>query len=171
MFWRRARHNEEGEPRATDERALAPVRIYTLDGVIEGWVDIAHHRLSDLLNLEDLLSVSRVEASPTDADWFVVERDQMLIVVPPPRETDRQTRLHRLKRPMKAEVGPYAVRGFVHLIAGIVLDAMLARSGQHFLPLTDVYVSEPSQAISERHGTVLINVRISRERLKLEVEE
>lgn len=36
---------------------------------------------------------------------------------PPPRETDRQTRLHRLKRPMHAEVRPYAVRGFVHLIA------------------------------------------------------
>jgi hypothetical protein len=171
MIWRRSRRTKQDSTEPVLERQLAPVRIYTIDGTIDGWVDIARQRLSDLLNLEDLLSVSRVAASPIDADWFVVERDEMLIVVPPPRETDRQTRLHRLKRPMRAEVGPYAVRGFVHLIAGIVLDAMLSRSAQHFLPLTDVSVDDPAQSLSEQHDTVLINVRISRERLKLEVLE
>lgn len=171
MFFRRSRRSKEAPTETAVERQFAPVRIYTIDGTIDGWVDVARQRLSDLLNVEDLLSVSRVDVSPADADWFVVERGEMLIVVPPPRETDRQVRLHRLKRPMQAEVGPYAVRGFVHLIAGIVLDAMLARSGQHFLPMTDVSVDDPAQSLSEQHATVLINVRISRERLKLEVLE
>ena len=171
MFWRRSPRGGKDPTPPVPEPTLAPVRIYTTDGTIEGWVDIARQRLSDLLNVEDLLSVSRVEASPTDDDWFVVERDQMLIVVPPPREVDRQIRLHRLKRPMHAEVGPYAIRGFVHLIAGITLDAMLARSAQYFLPLTDVSVTDPAQSLIEQHHTVLVNVRISRERLKLEVLE
>jgi hypothetical protein len=150
---------------------LAEVRIYTATDTIEGWVDVDRQRLSDVLNVEDLLSVSRVAVGPRGEDWFVVDREQMLIVVAPPRPTDRKVRLHRMKRPVMIQTGPYEVRGSVHLIAGIALDPMLARSRQYFLPVTDARIIDPVREIDDDCDVALVNVRVARERLKLEVVE
>lgn len=49
MFWRRSSEDEsELEPTADARGELAPVRIFTVYTTIEGWVDVAGQRLSDV---------------------------------------------------------------------------------------------------------------------------
>lgn len=175
MFWRRKAENDLAE--AVDENApsqasgdLAPVRIFTLDAVIDGWVRIGGQRLSDILNVEDLLSVSSKQTEPLDSDWFVIEREHMLAVVPPSHTSDRSVRLHRVRRRVLAETGHYTVRGLVHMIAGIDLDPMLARSRQHFLPITDAWVtSSVFTELNEEHRALLLNVAAPGRQIRLEV--
>lgn len=150
--------------------ALAPVRILTIDSAIDGWIDLTGQRMSDVLNVEELLSVSRVAIAPSNSDWFVVEREQMLLVVPPPHVSDRSIRLHRVKRRIDIASGHYSVRGMVHLVAGIELDPFLARSRQYFLPVTDSQVTSTAwPELAEYHPALLVNVRNTTHRLKLEV--
>lgn len=175
MFWRRKAEDDLAE--AVDEEApsqgsgdLAPVRIFTLDAVIDGWVRIGGQRLSDILNVEDLLSVSSKPTEPLDSDWFVVEREHMLAVVPPSHTSDRNVRLHRVRRRVVAETGHYTVRGLVHMIAGIDLDPMLARTRQHFLPITDAWVtSSVVTELNEEHRALLLNVAAPGRQIRLEV--
>ena len=47
-------------------------------------MEVGSQRLSDLLNAEDTLSVSRVRDDPTNADWQAIDREDMMIVVAPP---------------------------------------------------------------------------------------
>ena len=175
MFWKRKDSDDEGEPTAVDDVPgdLAPVRIFTVDTIIEAWIDLpGGQRLSDILNVEELLSVSRVPRDPTASHWFVLERDQMLLVVPPPHISDRTARLHRVKRRILVHSGDYEVKGMVHMIAGIGLDPYLARSRQHFLPLTDAWVTSTEQTeVNEQHPALLVNVRSTTQRLQLQVLE
>ena len=173
MFWRRRGSEPEGEAEEAAARdALAPVRVYTTNATIDGWIDLQGQRLSDLLNVEDLLSVSRVDSAPNDDHWFVIDRADMLIVVPPPHVSDRLARLHRVKRRIVVQIGHYSVRGLVHMIAGIGLDPFLARSRQHFLPVTDASVTSAERTeLEERYPALLVNVRNTAEQLRLEVLE
>lgn len=175
MFWRRKGAEADQEPLATAEAprdTLAPMRIFTADSTIDGWIQLAGQRLSDVLNVEELLSVSRVPNAPTDSHWFVIDRDDMLLVVPPPHTSDRIMRLHRVKRPIRAVSGHYLVRGMVHLMAGIGLDPFLARSGQYFLPMTETWITSRERPdVDEQHPALLLNVRSTAQRLKLEVLE
>ena len=174
MFWRRKGSEPEREPaeaRAPEGRdALQPVLIYTPNATVQGWIDLRGQRLSDVLNVEELLSVSRVPSDPIDDQWFVMEREEMLMVVPPPHVSDRLARLHRVKRRILVHSGNYTVRGMVHMVAGLALDPFLARSRQHFLAVTDVSVTNVDRPeLEERHPTLLVNVRSPKQRLKLEV--
>lgn len=176
MFWWRREADDQREaapgPAETSGDDLAPVRIFTADSILDGWVQLLGQRLSDVVNVEDLLSVSRVPVAPTQADWQVVEREHMLLVVPPPVPADRRLRRHRVRRPILALSGHYVVRGMVHMIAGIALDAFLARSGQHFLPLTETRVtSTQRRELDEQHAALLVNVRSTAQPLQLEVVE
>lgn len=82
MLWKRPKSKPNEEPPERPGGGLEPVRIFTTDTIIDGWVDTGGQRLSDILSAEDLLSVSPPR-DPTEADWFVVERERMLLVVPP----------------------------------------------------------------------------------------
>ena len=170
MFWKRP--SPEPEPSPSEPRpSLEPVRIFTPDAIINGWVEAGGQRLSDILSAEDLLSVAKV-ADPTASDWLVVERDRMLLVVPPPRTSDRALRPHRVKRPILVLSGHYAVRGRVHMIAGIALDPFLARSERHFLPVTEAWItSSERREVNEQHPALLVNVRSTAQRLQLKVVE
>ncbi|MDX6532301.1 MAG: hypothetical protein QOI85_1056 [Chloroflexota bacterium] len=170
MFWKR-KAADRPEPVAAGEReALAPVRIYTADAIINGWVDLAGQRLSDVLNVEELVSVSSVPAQPTDDEWTAMERADLLLVVPPPHIADRRLRSHRVKRNMLVLSGHYVIRGLVHMVPGISLDSFLARSRQHFLPLTDTLVTSSKRSeIEDRHAALLVNVRSTAQELELEV--
>jgi hypothetical protein len=60
----------------------------------------------------------------------------------------------------------------VHLIAGIDLDPHLARSGRHFMALTDAWVrSHVQRDLDERHRELLVNVRSTIGALQLNVME
>lgn len=127
--------------------------------------------MSDILNVEELLSVAHVP-HPTERDWVVVEREHVLLAALPPHAGDPAVRRHRVKRPIIAQIGDYTVRGKVHLIAGIQLDPFLARSGQHFLPITETLVTSTSRPdVAEQHLALLVNVRRPDQPVRLEVVE
>ena len=172
MFWkRRAAPDREGAPGPPAED-LAAVRIFGSIAVIDGWVDLAGQRLSDVLNREDRLRVASTANQPAENQWIPMERADMLLVVPPPHSPDLRLRRHRVKRDILVLSGHYVVRGLVHMMPGIQLDPFLARSGQHFLPLTDTRVTSTAWAeVDERHPTLLVNVRSTTHSLKIEVLE
>jgi len=168
MFWRRNRPAAN----AATPIALSPVRIFTTDSTIDGWVDLFGQRLSDVLNAVDSLNVSGVPVPLDESDWFVTNRERMLLVVPPPQASDRPLRRHRVKRRLLALSGHYVVRGVVHMVAGIELDPFLARSGQHSLPITKAWITSTERPeIDEQQAALLINVRNTSQRLQLEVLE
>lgn len=172
MFWRRReseRVNQSDAEQASDT-PLTPIRVFTAADTIDGWVDLDRQRLSDVLNAEELLSVARSPQPSGEAEWQAFEREQLFVVVPPPLETGQRLRRHRVRRRLRAEVGHYRINGITHLIAGIALDPFLARSGQHFLPVTDAWVTS-TQRPEEEHPALLVNVRLPGQPLKLEVTE
>ena len=172
MFWKRKDADRPESVAASGGDALAPVRIYTADDTIDGWVYLAGQRLSDVLNVEELFSVSSVPIRPAQQDWVAIERSEALLVAAPPRIGDRRLRSHRVKRNTLVLSGHYVVRGLVHMVPGISLDAFLARSRQHFLALTDTLVTSSQRSeIGARHPALLVNVRSTAQQLKLEVLE
>jgi hypothetical protein len=182
-FWRRNNQSVDPEsdpsllgPDGESSRAtgtLSPIRIYTHDdGVIDGWTEVGNQRLSDLLNAEDTLSVSRVADDPSDDDWQAIDRDDMMIVVAPPQVSPRQLRVHRHKMEMRANCAQYAITGTVHLIPGNRLDRQVLRTRQHFLPITDASgaAAAAPQAPIE-NATLLLNIVNVSEDLSLSVIE
>jgi hypothetical protein len=179
MFWRRKTEQQEDpaaeappvvEPPPHGE--LVPIRIVTESEVLDGWTHVGSQRLSDLLNGEDMLSVSRVEERPTDDDWQAIDRDRMLLVVAPPHTSHRQLRVNRQKRTIWAQSAHYAIRGTVHLIPGNRLDRTVLQTRQHFLPITDAQVVIPSRPdVAEEHEVILLNLVNADPDLKLEVAE
>lgn len=171
MFWRRrnerARDERSEEESPTDDAlsvapagTLVPIRIYTMDDeVVDGWTRLGAQRLSDLLNGEDELGVSRVPDDPTDSDWQAVERESMMLVVAPPHQSPRQLRVYRQKREVTARSAHYELQGTVHLIPGNRLDRTVLRTRQHFVPFTDataVTVARPHDP--EENQTILLNI-------------
>jgi hypothetical protein len=181
MFWRRQPPEpDDAEPEALGEPShdlalhgeLVPIRIVTEDAVLDGWTQVGSQRLSDILNAEDVLSVSRVDHEPSEDDWVAIERDHMMLVVAPPHTSPRQLRVHRHKREISAQSASYAVRGTVHTIPGNRLDRTVLRTRQHFLPITDARVVTANQPdVEEEHEVVLINVINAGEDLTLDVAE
>jgi hypothetical protein len=181
MFWRR----KTEQPGERDPGALAPpprdlpphgelvpIRIVTEDEVLDGWTHVGSERLSDLLNGEDMLSVSRVEDQPREDDWQAIDRERMLLVVAPPHTSHRQLRVNRQKRKIRAQSAHYAVQGTVHLIPGNRLDRTVLQTRQHFLPITDAQVVIPSRPdVEEDHDVVLLNIVNVDADLKLEVAD
>lgn len=170
VFWKRKEKAEAPPPTESPQGGqMAALRIYTADATIDGWLELDHRqRLVDLLNVEDLVSVASVPTEPGPDAWSVVDREDMLVVVPPPHATNRAMRPHRVRRRIFARVGDYRIDGIVHLIAGIELDPFLARSGQYFLPVTQAHVAEVAAPDrDEAYETVLINVRTPGRELQL----
>jgi hypothetical protein len=180
MFWRRKTEQRgERDPGALAEPPVAaqphgelvPIRIVTENEVLDGWTHVGSERLSDLLNAEDMLSVS-IEERPTEDDWQAIDRDRMLLVVAPPHTSHRQLRVNRQKRKIRAQSAHYAVQGTVHLIPGNRLDRTVLQTRQHFLPITDAQVVIPSRPdVEEEHDVVLLNIVNVDADLKLEVAD
>ncbi|MEP6680978.1 MAG: hypothetical protein ABJB65_05810 [Chloroflexota bacterium] len=178
MFWRRkAEQQEEPEQEPSPgllvepvapRSDLVPIRIVMEDEVLDGWTHAGSQRMSDLLNGEDMLSVSLVEDDPTETDWKAIERERILLVVAPPHASPRQLRVHRQKRKIRAQSAYYAVAGSVHLIPGNSLDMTMLRTRQHFLPITEARVVMPSEPdIEVEHEVVLVNLVDADEDLKM----
>ncbi len=167
MFWKRKVAADREVAAAED---LAAVRIFSSIALIDGWVELDGRRLSDVLNVQDLLSVASTPSRPGDNEWMAMKRADMLLLVPPPQIADLRLRRHRVKRNILVLSGHYVVRGLVHMMPGIQLDHFLARSGQHFLPLTDAWVTSTAwPEVDERHPALLVNVRSTAQSLKIEV--
>jgi hypothetical protein len=136
--------------------SLQPIRLFTADRCIEGWVVAAEERITDLLNQRESIRVC-VDAA-NDA-WDTVSRDDLLLVAPPAQVSNPQRRVHRRKHRLLALVGPYVVNGVAHLAPGTDLDPYLLRTRQRFLPMTNATVTHRTDHELEQDlPVVIVNV-------------
>jgi hypothetical protein len=136
-------------PVASD--VFEPVQVFTRFERIRGEIDPNGRRMTDLLNAQPALSV-RLE----NGVWKLVDRDEILVVAPPPYKSNPQMRVHRRKRRVLARVGPYDVIGTAHTIPGIDLEPTLLRTRQHFLAITGAYIRDAREPDFEQDLAVAI---------------
>jgi hypothetical protein len=126
------------------------VQLFTADGRADVQLLAGPDRVTDLLNA---VAPVRLRA-PRGADamvgnsWIEVddeERDEILAVVPPPRTTDPQRRLHRLPQWVSMRVGSYVVSGDAHVPAGAEATGFLLRHRPHFVALTKATIRSAGQ--------------------------
>lgn len=122
-------------------------------------------RITDLLSAADLLRLRRAateEDLPRDGARTKIDLDQLLVVVPPHRATDRARRLHRSPQEVRVRVGPYLVIGAAHLPPGVRPTAFLMRHPQRFLPLTRVMIRHVGGGREETSVPVaIVNLGVS----------
>ena len=147
------------DPHAVD------VRLFTIDGTGDVQLLAGGARVTDLLNAAEPVMLR----APRDADamvgnsWVEVdedERDEILAVLPPPRTTDAQKRLHRLPQEVSMRVGGYVVTGEAHVPAGAEATGFLLRHRPHFVPLTHATIrqgGEPEVSVP----VAIVNLRVA----------
>lgn len=160
-FWNVRRGRSAG---ATDGSAarevqahLEPIRLFRATDTVDGWLVVGGERVTDLLNLRESLRICTDARSDT---WATVEREDLLLVAPPPLGAPTGRAIHRHKRRVMASVGPYTVEGIVHLPPGLPLDPFLLRTRQHFMPMTNAIVTATARAHEpgETYPVVVLNV-------------
>jgi hypothetical protein len=125
-------------------------------GRLDRWIVAVEERVTDLLNQRETL---RICTDPAADRWSSVDRDDLLLVASPPMPMPTGRAIHRQKRRVLAQVGPYSVEGIVHMPPGMPLDPFLLRTRQHFLPLTRAVVSSSDASESgDAYQVVLVNV-------------
>ena len=121
-------------------------------------------RLTDMLNDHDeiVLVDVRIEAIADgtihEVEEFTVSRDEILVVEAAEARGDPTRRTHTQPTPIIARLGPYEVRGFVHLKPGTdALEAIHRRKAM--VPLTDASISYDINGVMthRRAKTVIFN--------------
>jgi hypothetical protein len=149
---------------SVDQHAV-DVRLFTTDGAGDVQVLAGTHRVTDVLNAPDPVRLR----APREADAMVgnswveiddAERDEILAVLPPPRRTDPQKRLHRLPQEISMRVGPYVITGQAHVPAGAEATGFLLRHRPHFVPLTQATIRQSGQP-DVRVPISIVNLRVA----------
>ncbi len=110
----------------------------------------------DVLNSRETL---RVCVDPALDAWETFDRDELLLVGPPPLPGPSQRAVHRQKQRVLVNVGPYVAEGVVYLPPGTPPDPYLLRTRQRFLALTNAVVSRPDDPGSDLSlPVVLVNL-------------
>lgn len=139
------------EPAAADDPADRPrpevkFSAYAEDCRVSGLVLLDAERLTDMLNghteleLVDVVVESLVDGTTSRMPEFTVHRDELLVVeaTGPRGNPGRWARAHR--HPLAVKLGPYELRGLVHLAPGAdTLDAVRRR--RPMVPLTGASIS------------------------------
>ncbi len=159
-FWTIRRGTQPSGMQGSTARDLAPhlepIHLFTTMGRIDGWIVAVEERVTDLLNQRDAV---RICTDPATDSWSSIDRDDLLLVAPPPMTGSSGRAIHRSKRRVLARVGQYSVEGIVHMPPGMPLDPYLLRTRQHFLPMTRAVVSSSDESESgDLYQVVLANV-------------
>lgn len=169
--WRASSSTTVASPPIADapsQSTLEPVEIYTATAMVHGLVEPAGRRLSDILNSNSVLAIrdARSTSLMTAVDgtdgtgWSRISTDEILFVMPPPRVSPRQVRIHRRQHRVRIETGQFQIVGNAHVLPGIRLDPYVLRTRMHFLAVTDAHVSSMGDPAWERSApVVLVNVR------------
>lgn len=141
---------------------------YGEDCVLSGLVRMAADRLTDMLNEHDeyLLVNVLVEGLAGDRALEVTEvlvrRDELFLVHAAGPRGDQNRRHRTRSHPVAVQLGPYHVRGYLHVLPGI--DPILAiRRRQPMVPLTEAWIEFPPA--TGRPRVRLGNVVVNREQV------
>lgn len=149
-----------GQPESAEVELVA----YAEDCILSGRLRLDAERLSDLLNdhdeyeLVDVLVEPLVDGTAVEAAHVVVERDDLLLVhaTGPRGNPARRTRTR--PHPVALRIGPYQVRGYVHVPPGSHPIGGFRRR-RTMVPLTDAWIeySTPTGIARRRVSTVIVN--------------
>jgi hypothetical protein len=146
-------------PKGSPPPPLEPIRLYTDEAVINGWVTTEGERLTDILQHADEL-VFLPEGADRDqpAAWGHVLTGKVLFVVPPPHVSPPERKQSRERQELTVNVGEYRITGIAHLRPGIERDVYL-RASQPYLPLTSATVARADGSGPEAFDVVIVNLR------------
>jgi hypothetical protein len=164
--WFRRRPSGSSEPDVAPPppQVLATVEIYDAGGSHGMEIDTGGARITDLLNASECGPPSRPaddEKANAVQGWLPLDLDAVLLLIPPPRTTDPQRRLHRPRQAVRVQVGPYVVIGGAHVPPGTQATAFILRHRQHFVALTDASISNGSGDTEFDAPVVLVNLALA----------
>ena len=158
--------HDPADDAATEAPASPDVEFsaFAEDCRLYGRLRLDAERLTDMLNEHDeiLLLDVRIEALADgtihDVAEFTVSRDEILLVEAVDARGDPTRRTHTQPTPILVEIGPFEVRGLVHLKPGTdALEAIHRRKAM--VPLTSASISYTigGQTSNRRADTVIFN--------------
>ena len=147
MRWLRGR---ERAP-AIDDASLAPIRIFTPEIELTGFVAPTGQRITDLLLRGQDLAFLPAGAAPRPENWVLVAAADVLFVVPPPLSPARRHHDARGTFPVGVVIGPYRIRGAAHA------PSEGASGHGAFLPLTGATIQRDG-AVEEPVDVVIVNM-------------
>lgn len=137
---------------------------YAEDCILSGHVTLVADRLSDLVNehqeleLVDVLVSDLTGGEGIEVHQLLISRDEILVLhaTGPRGRVDRRQR--RRQHPVVAKLGPYIVRGYIHVLPGSDPISSL-RHRKAIVAMTDALIeySVGAESIRRRVSTVLIN--------------
>ncbi len=147
MRWLRGRERTS----TTDEASLAPIRIFTRELELAGFVAPTGQRITDLLLRGQDLAFLPAGAEPVPDRWVMVAATDLLFVVPPPLRPARGTSDAGRTYPVVVTVGPYRISGAAH----VQPESSAGRAA--FLPLTGATITREGLTV-ETVDVVIVNL-------------
>jgi hypothetical protein len=143
------------------------VTLFTADGIGEIQLLAGSGRITELLNAPAPVRMRARpdEERPSEPPWIDLDetqRDEILALAPPPRDTNPLQRLHRPAQEVSVRIGPYLITGEVHVPAGAEATGFLMRHRPHFTPLTRARIAQAGQP-DKTVPVVIINLRVVEE--------
>lgn len=133
----------------TDNGAAGPSVVLTFDGWRVGRLVHPERRVLDALARPML-------ALETKAGVERIDRDEVILVVPPPLIGDSPLRLALQPLPVAVDVGVATLRGQVHVLPGTTPWDAWQRSSSGFVALTEASIDFPD-GTTETADTVLVS--------------
>ena len=145
------------ERTADPANGLDPIRIFTTEIELSGFVAPAGQRVTDMLLRGQDLAFLPAGAAVAPEHWVSVSPADILFVVPPPLPRaggwQKARKLHRVR----VHVPGYEVTGTGHLDPGYEPGADLA-GRQSFLPMTSAEIARDG-GVTEALDVVIVNLR------------
>jgi len=123
-----------------DDAPTEPLAVMGIEGIVEGRTPATERRTSDCLNAGEALPLQTVADDGTPGTWVDLNPDDIVAVVPAPRERSAG-RLSRRMHPVDIQAGPYLFHGTAHLPIGADPGRYVASTSRWWLPLTACVVS------------------------------
>jgi hypothetical protein len=142
---------------ADPTNGLDPIRIFTTELELDGFVAAAGQRVTDMLLRGQDLAFLPAGAPVTPEHWISVSPADILFVIPPPLPRaagwQKDRRLHRVR----VELPGYRVTGTAHLDRGYEPGADLTGL-RSFLPITAGQIARDGVAQAEAVDVVIVNL-------------
>lgn len=144
IFLRASPETEAKEPPPPDPPPLVELTVYTGDSLAFGYVPLTAGRVTDLLNEhEELEFVDTHVESLEDRHGFTfrtitVARDEILAVAVAGPRGDPKRRTRTRPIPIELRIGPYDVRGNIHVVPGT--DPIGTFRRRAMVPLTEATI-------------------------------
>jgi hypothetical protein len=137
---------------------LDPIRIFTSELELSGYVAPAGQRVTDLLLRGQDLAFLPSGAPVAPENWVAVPPALILLVVPPPLPRPSPRTNHRRLHRVRIRLPGYDVTGTAYLEPGDEARTELTGQVQTFLPVTSAEVVRDGAAEPELFEVVIINL-------------